>query len=63
MANVILDTCINCGACEPECPNEAISMGEDIYVINVALCDECAADSGVPACREICPEPGCIVSA
>jgi ferredoxin len=63
MANVILDTCINCGACEAECPNEAITVGEDVYVIDPDLCDECAAEGGVPACREACPEPACIVAA
>lgn len=63
MAHVILETCISCGACEPECPNGAISMGDDVYVIDSNLCDECAADGGVPACREICPEPDCIVHA
>ena len=30
----ITEECINCGACEPECPNSAITQGEDIYVIN-----------------------------
>ena len=34
MATYITEECINCGACEPECPNEAISEGEDIYVID-----------------------------
>ena len=34
MATMITEECINCGACEPECPNEAISEGDDIYVID-----------------------------
>ncbi len=34
MATVITEECINCGACEPECPNGAISQGDDIYVID-----------------------------
>jgi ferredoxin len=46
VANIILDTCINCGACESECPNEAISLGEDFYVIAPDLCDECAENGG-----------------
>ena len=33
MATYITEDCINCGACEPECPNEAISEGDEIYVI------------------------------
>ena len=40
MATTITEECINCGACEPECPNGAISQGEDIYVINPVLCTE-----------------------
>ena len=27
MAIMITDDCINCGACEPECPNNAIYEG------------------------------------
>jgi ferredoxin len=41
MATHITEECINCGACEPECPNEAISEGDDIYVIDPNLCTEC----------------------
>ena len=41
MATYITEECINCGACEPECPNEAISEGDDIYVIDPKLCTEC----------------------
>ena len=41
MATHITDACINCGACEPECPNEAISQGSDVYVIDGARCTEC----------------------
>ncbi len=29
MAIIITDDCINCGACEPECPNNAIYEGMD----------------------------------
>jgi ferredoxin len=41
MALIITDECINCDVCEPECPNEAISQGEDIYVIDPHKCTEC----------------------
>ena len=40
MAIMITDDCINCGACEPECPNNAISQGEEIYVISGEFIDE-----------------------
>ena len=33
MALLITDECINCDVCEPECPNQAISQGEEIYQI------------------------------
>ncbi|MGZ8190693.1 MAG: 4Fe-4S binding protein, partial [Methylococcaceae bacterium] len=32
MSLIIHDECINCDVCEPECPNGAISQGEDIYI-------------------------------
>ena len=41
MATYITEECINCGACEPECPNDAISEGESIYAIDPKLCSEC----------------------
>ncbi|HPU94112.1 MAG TPA: 4Fe-4S binding protein, partial [Candidatus Saccharicenans sp.] len=34
MAYKITEDCINCGACEPECPNQAISAGDERYEIN-----------------------------
>ncbi len=41
MALIITDECINCDVCEPECPNDAISQGVEIYVIDPAKCTEC----------------------
>jgi ferredoxin len=41
MATMITEECINCGVCEPECPNEAISEGEETFVIDPQLCTEC----------------------
>jgi ferredoxin len=55
MALIISDECINCDVCEPECPNAAISQGEDIYVINPALCTECVGHHDKPQCMEVCP--------
>lgn len=55
MALMITDECINCDVCEPECPNDAISMGTDIYVIDPAKCTECVGHFDVPQCREVCP--------
>ena len=55
MALRITDQCINCDVCEPECPNDAISMGEEIYVINWQKCTECVGHFEQPQCREVCP--------
>lgn len=60
MATKILDTCINCGACEPECPNEAISQGSDIYVIDAARCTECVGFHEKEACQAVCPVECCV---
>lgn len=55
MALKITDECINCDVCEPACPNEAISAGADIYVIDPALCTECVGHFDEPQCVAICP--------
>ncbi len=55
MALKITDACINCDVCEPECPNGAISAGEEIYVIDPMKCTECVGHFDAPQCREVCP--------
>jgi len=55
MALRITDQCINCDVCEPECPNGAISMGPEIYVIDASRCTECVGHFDAPQCREVCP--------
>lgn len=55
MALMITDECINCDVCEPECPNDAISMGEMYYVIAPNKCTECVGHFDTPQCVEICP--------
>ena len=55
MALMITDECINCDVCEPECPNDAISQGPEIYVIDPAKCTECVGHFDAPQCREVCP--------
>ena len=55
MALMINEDCINCGACEPECPNEAISEGDPVYVINPDLCTECVGYHDEPQCMGVCP--------
>ena len=60
MATIITEECINCGACEPECPNQAITQGEDIYVIDPVLCTECVGFHDEEACAAVCPVDCCI---
>ena len=55
MALKITDQCINCDVCEPECPNGAISMGPEIYVIEPGKCTECVGHFDKPQCQEVCP--------
>jgi ferredoxin len=55
MALMITAECINCDVCEPECPNEAISMGEEIYVIDPMKCTECVGHFDAPQCVQVCP--------
>ena len=60
MATIITEECINCGACEPECPNGAISQGDDIYIINPDLCTECVGFHDEEACATVCPVDCCV---
>ena len=60
MALMINDECVNCAACEPECPNEAISEGEEFYVINPDLCTECVGAFDESQCAEVCPTDSCV---
>ncbi len=49
MAHIISSECISCGACAAECPEKAISEGDEIYSIDPALCTDCGA------CTAVCP--------
>ena len=68
MALLITDECINCDVCEPECPNNAISQGVDIYQIDPDKCTECVGHYDRPQCQEVCPvdciplNPDCVES-
>jgi ferredoxin len=75
MATIITSDCINCGACEPECPNTAIYAGgvawelngenhpaiaQDIYYIVPSKCTECVGFYDHEACAAVCPVDCCI---
>lgn len=55
MALKILDSCINCDMCDPECPNGAITLGNDIYEIDADKCTECVGHYDKPTCVSVCP--------
>lgn len=55
MALIITDECINCDVCEPECPNNAIFQGVEIYQIDPGKCTECVGHYDRPQCQEVCP--------
>jgi ferredoxin len=77
MSLLITGECINCGACLPECPNEAIfenrseaegkglyvseNNGKDVYVISADRCTECVGHFDQPQCAAVCPVPDCCV--
>lgn len=60
MALLITEECINCGACEPECPNQAITTGDEIYVIDPEKCTECVGHFEESQCAEVCPVDCCV---
>ena len=60
MAYMITDECICCDACVPECPNEAISVGETIYEIDPDKCTECVGHFDEPQCVSVCPVECCV---
>ncbi|MBC6413336.1 MAG: YfhL family 4Fe-4S dicluster ferredoxin [Chromatiales bacterium] len=55
MALIITDECINCDLCAPLCPTDAISEGDEIYVIAPSRCTECVGYHPVPQCVTVCP--------
>jgi ferredoxin len=60
MAYKITEECINCAACEPECPNEAITASDEIYVIDPNKCTECVGHFDESQCAAVCPVDCCV---
>ncbi|MDR1424259.1 MAG: YfhL family 4Fe-4S dicluster ferredoxin [Azoarcus sp.] len=55
MSLMITDECINCDVCEPECPNSAISQGDEVYMVDSSKCTECVGHFDEPQCMQVCP--------
>lgn len=75
MATIITEECINCGACLPRCPNNAIYLGgeaweldgtrheaiaPDIYYIAPEKCTECVGFFDHEECAAVCPVDCCV---
>ncbi len=60
MAYKITEECISCGACEPECPNQAIKEGDTVYKIDANKCTECVGSYESSRCAEVCPVDSCV---
>lgn len=62
MAFQIIAGCVNCWACQPLCPNDAIIAAEPHFRIDTKRCTECAGDHAEPQCASICPVEGVILN-
>lgn len=60
MALLITEECINCAVCEPECPNEAITEADPVYVIDPEKCTECVGHFDESQCVNVCPVDCCV---
>ena len=61
MAFAIIETCVNCWACEPLCPSRAIHAAQPHFLIDSGKCTECEGDFADPQCASICPIEGAIL--
>jgi ferredoxin len=60
MAYKVTEACTNCGACESACGNQAISKGEDVFIIDPERCTECVGNFPSPKCVEVCMLDACV---
>lgn len=60
MAFIITEECIACDACVSECPNDAISAGDPIYIIDPDKCTECVGHFDEQQCAAVCPVDCCV---
>ena len=63
MSLSIIESCVNCWACEPLCPSKAIYEAKPHFMIDPKKCTECEGDFDVPQCLDVCMEDDCIIAA
>jgi Fe-S-cluster-containing hydrogenase component 2 len=62
MAFKIIESCVNCYACEPLCPSDAIVAANPHFLIEAKKCTECDGEYAEPQCASICPIEGAILN-
>ncbi|MDD2876973.1 MAG: 4Fe-4S dicluster domain-containing protein [Acidiphilium sp.] len=60
---IVASQCSGCSICEFECPNAAISMKREVFVIDPKKCTECEGKFDSPKCNEVCPVPNTCIPA
>ena len=63
MSFIISEDCTACDLCREECPNDAISEGDPIYIINPDRCTECVPVYDTQQCADVCPADACVPDA
>ena len=61
MSLSIIESCVNCWACEPLCPSKAIYEAKPHFMIDPKKCTECEGDFADTQCASICPIEGAIL--
>ncbi len=61
MALEIIESCVNCCACEPLCPSRAIHAATPHFLIDADRCSEYVGDFAEVQCASICPIEGAII--
>ena len=60
---IVASQCTVCGACEFECPNVAIALKNEMYVIDPKKCTECEGHFDTAQCAAVCPVPNTCIPA
>lgn len=60
---IIAENCTGCGACQFECPNNAISSKGGVFSIIAGKCTECKGIYKTQQCAAACPIPKTCIKA